>query len=126
MSPFQERKKIVLCSLALAAALVIFSLLHGRADWILGIGAGTATGLINFYLLARDITTIEQSGTKRQAKPQQFTGRFFVRYLLLGGAFLLAYKVAAIHFLAFVAGFALVYLALGAAYLARLVRVRKD
>jgi len=125
VSPFQERKKIALCSLALAAALALFALVHGRPDWILGIGAGTVTGLVNFYLLARDLTTIEQAGTKRQPKPQQFTGRFFVRYLLLGGAFLLAYKVAAIHFLAFIAGFALVYLALGVAYLARLVRIPK-
>lgn len=90
--------------------------------WALGLAAGGIAGLLNFYLLYRQLSQ-SLRGERGRAR---VTAGFVGRYALLAGMFFLAFRWSWLHLGAFLAGFTLVQVALGAVSLRRLIRSAKN
>lgn len=86
--------------LAVGASLAVIPLgkfeLIEKLHWILGFWIGLGTGFLNFHLLVRSTEALAQSVDGQTiSKPKRYMLKgFFLRYLFMGLALLLAYWIS--------------------------------
>jgi len=107
---FTERKRVVAVTSVLGMILSAGALAAGKTDGALGMMWGALVGIADYYLRFRHLASLQS----RDARVGTHAAKFFLRYLFLGLTFFLAFKLPPLNFWAFLLGFLLIHLAIGA------------